>query len=85
MKNWQGNTIRVEPRTQSSLKMKHPIQVKPPHPYCPILITFPLQYSNKLESALSWIATEWEISGLDSVRLEGYRVLLDYPDPASIV
>ena len=29
----------------------------------------------------SWIATEWEISGLDSVRLEGYRVLLDYPDP----
>ena len=80
MKSWQGNPIQVP-----ILKMKHPIQVKPPHPCCPILITFPLQYSNKLESKLSWIATEWEISGLDSVRLEGYRVLLDYPDPASIV
>jgi len=33
------------------------------------------------EKLASWIATEWEISGLDSVRLEGYRVLLDYPDP----
>jgi len=33
------------------------------------------------EQLASWIATEWEVSGLDSVRLEGYRVLLDYPDP----
>ena len=32
---------------------------------------------------LSWIATEWEVSGLDSVRLEGYRVLLDYPNPVN--
>ena len=37
--------------------------------------------SPKFWPSLSWIATEWEVSGLDSVRLEGYRVLLDYPNP----
>jgi len=30
-----------------------------------------------------WIAAEWEAAGLDSVRVEGYEILLDYPDPTN--
>jgi len=29
-----------------------------------------------------WVADQWTEAGLDSVRLESYSVLLDYPDPA---
>merc|ERR1712142_962461 len=32
------------------------------------------------EALAKWIETEWSEAGLDSVRLEGYNLLLDYPD-----
>merc|ERR1719167_2037780 len=32
------------------------------------------------EHLANWIAAQWEAAGLDTVRVEGYSLLLDYPD-----